>query len=351
MARTNGFASCPGSQLVVTSFACEQRPRTSPAPAYKRTAIFALSISIVVVAAPARAEWSIHFQHGVHDLEGIHNDRIVGLADSVTHQFQKTRIHDFFGRKYVPRAGLAVRNGDVSLVRIFVRIRIVRPLRKNPDVMPGHAGEQSPFRCDRPALDMTFQEIGVFFQVFRGRLIASFASKACGADQSGNIGRQRGGGIAADLLPALLRSHGAMADEISSRPHDHGVRVEVPQGVLTFEPPGEQNGESDFIQLDSPPVGLTVNPEVLGETSALLLRDIQIDQRSYGCGAIAGGQHRIRAVDHVARPYQVVTTLIFIADGFSPWNGERGDKSARIRLVFVSAEQIEARAVQVTSIA
>ena len=214
-------------QLVVTSFAGEQRPRTSPAPAYKRTTIFALSISVVVVAAPARAEGSIHFQHGVYNLEGIHDDRIVGFADSVTHQFQKTRIHDFFGRKYVPHAGLTVRNGDGPLIRIFVWIRIIRLLRKDADVVPGHAWKQSAFGCDSPAVDMAFQEIGVFFQVFRGRHIASVTGKACGADQSGDIGRQRGRGIPADLLPALLRSNGSMADQISSRPHDHGVRIEV----------------------------------------------------------------------------------------------------------------------------
>ena len=136
-----------------------------------------------------------------------------------------------------------------------------------------------------------------------------------------------------------------MADEISSRPQDHGVRIKVLQGVLTTEPPGEQNGEGDFVELDSMPVGLTVNPEVLGETSVLVLRDIEIDQCSYGCGTIAGGQHRIRAIDHVARPYQVVTALVFIAYYFSPRNGERSDKGARVGLVLVSAEQIEARAI------
>ena len=31
----------------------------------------------------------------------------------MAHEFQKTRIHDFFGWKYVPRAGLAIRNGEV----------------------------------------------------------------------------------------------------------------------------------------------------------------------------------------------------------------------------------------------
>src|ERR1035441_7970789 len=145
----------------MTSFAREQRPGTPLAPAYKGAPIFPLSISIVVVAAPARAEWSLHFQHGVYDFEGIHYEWIVGPADSVAYEFQKARIDDFFGRKDALRSRRAVRNGNVSLVRILCRIRIVCPLRKDPQVMPRHSGEQSPLGCDSPALDMRFQEIGV----------------------------------------------------------------------------------------------------------------------------------------------------------------------------------------------
>src|ERR1035441_3646791 len=104
----------------MTSFAREQRPGTPLAPAYKGAAIFPLSISIVVVAAPARAGWSLHFQHGVYDFEGIHDERIVGRADSVAHEFQKARIDDFFGRKDALRSRRAVRNSDVSLVRIQI---------------------------------------------------------------------------------------------------------------------------------------------------------------------------------------------------------------------------------------
>ena len=59
----------------------------------------------------------------------------------------------------------------------------------------------------------------------------------------------------------------------------------------------------------------------------------------------------VGAVDHVARPNQVVAALVFVADRFSPGNGERGDKGAGIRLVFVSAQQIKAGAIQVASIA
>lgn len=109
----------------MASFACQQRPSAPLAPANKCAAVFPLSISIVVVAAPAGAEWSVHLQHGVHNFQRINDDWIVGPADSMTHQFQKTGIHDFFGRKYALRTGRKVRNGDVSLVGIFVGNRIV----------------------------------------------------------------------------------------------------------------------------------------------------------------------------------------------------------------------------------
>src|ERR1035438_9919964 len=80
--------------------------------------------------------------------------------------------------------------------------------------------------------------------------------------------------------------------------------------ALPPEPPGEQDGEGDFVQLDPPPVGFPIHPEVLGKASALLLRNVEVDQCSQGSDTISGGQHRVRAVNHIPGPYQVVTTLI-----------------------------------------
>ena len=74
----------------------------------------------------------------------------------MTQELKKTCIHDFFGWKDVPRSGRAVRNEDVPLIRIFLRVRIVSPLRKNPQVMPSHTWEHGPFRCNGPALDVAF---------------------------------------------------------------------------------------------------------------------------------------------------------------------------------------------------
>jgi hypothetical protein len=79
-----------------------------------------LSIPIVVVAVPTRAEWSLDLQHCVHYLKGIHNQRIAGLADSMTHEFQKSGVDDFLSRKDVLGAGLEVRNGEVSPVRVLL---------------------------------------------------------------------------------------------------------------------------------------------------------------------------------------------------------------------------------------
>src|SRR5271156_2045633 len=121
------------------------------------------------------------------------------------------------------RTGRKVGNGDVSLVRIFVRNRIACLRGKNPQVVTRYAWKERPLRCDSPTLDMTFQEISVFLQIFCGRLVRPFASKASGADQRGNVRCQRGRRIAADLLPAFLRSDRTMADEISSPTQDHWV--------------------------------------------------------------------------------------------------------------------------------
>ena len=63
--------------------------------------------------------------------------------------------------------------------------------------MPRDPWQQRPFGCDGPALNVAFQKIGVFLQVFGGCLIARFAGKIRRANQRRNVGRQRGGGIAA----------------------------------------------------------------------------------------------------------------------------------------------------------
>ncbi len=70
-----------------------------------------------------------------------------------------------------------------------------------------------------------------------------------------------------------------MTNQISSRLENHRVRIEILQSLLTFQTPREDDRIRGLIQLNSPPIRFAVDPEVLGETSVLLLRHIQIDQR------------------------------------------------------------------------
>ncbi len=64
-----------------------------------------------------------------------------------------------------------------------------------------------------------------------------------------------------------------MAYEVACCPQDQGIRIEILQGVITAEPPREQNGIGHLVELDAAPVGLPVNPEILPEASMLVLTD------------------------------------------------------------------------------
>src|ERR1700729_3426473 len=114
----------------MTSLPGEERPRTPLAPADERATILPLSIPVVIVAAPARAERGVHLQHRVHNPEGIRNERIVGSADAMTHELEKAGVDDVLGWKDALRPGPAVRNGDESPIRVLFRVMIVCPLRQ-----------------------------------------------------------------------------------------------------------------------------------------------------------------------------------------------------------------------------
>ena len=173
---------------------------------------------------------------------------------------------------------------------------------------------------------MRFQKISVFLQIFRCASSPLSRAKAGGTDQSSDVRRQRGGGIAADFLPALLRSqpgHGGPGKQPPAIPWGTGQNL---GGRSPLEPPGEQNGESDFVELDSPPVGSpsiqkfwAKPPFSCWETAnKSALAKVSHDLRQPACRS---------AIDHVARPYQVVPALVLVALCFSPGNGERGDEA------------------------
>ena len=71
-----------------------------------------------------------------------------------------------------------------------------------------------------------------------------------------------------------------MADQISSRARNHGVRVKILESVLTLDLPGQKNWKCDLVQLYAPPMGPSVDPEILVKTTVPALRHGEINQRS-----------------------------------------------------------------------
>jgi hypothetical protein len=94
-----GAGIVPGGDFVVASLAGQQRPCATSAPIPKRLAVWPFAVAVVIVAAPTGAERRIDLEHGIHHAKGVPDDRVVRIADSVAHQFQKTGVHNIFRGK------------------------------------------------------------------------------------------------------------------------------------------------------------------------------------------------------------------------------------------------------------
>jgi hypothetical protein len=117
-----------------------------------------------------------------------------------------------------------------------------------------------------------------------------------------------------------------------------------------MEPPGEQNGKGDFVELDPSPVGFPVDPEVLGKASVCLLTDGEIDQGPQRGLSVPGREQTGGAVDHIPGPNQVIPSRVFIPPGFSPGDREGRDEGAGVGFVLVGQEETVTGAIQVASI-
>ena len=105
---------------------------------------------------------------------------------------------------------------------------------------------------------MALQEIGVVLYELRCGLVSAFAGKARGAQQGGNFDGDRRRRVPGSLFPSLLGRSGPMQNEISSRSHHHGVWIESRKRAVLVHPPCQNDRVGDFIELNAPPVRLTV---------------------------------------------------------------------------------------------
>src|SRR5262245_33069422 len=268
-----------GGKLIVTTFARQQRPGPSYSPTLIRLAIVALAITIVIVSAPAWAERRLNLEHSIDDSQLILDERIVRAANSITNEFQKTRINDCLGRKFIAITGALIRQGQGSTIGIFV-CAMTNFAWVDSYVVPRQSRNQGALRCDRPTFNMRLKEISVVADEFRCALVASISKELGGAYQSRNMGGQCGWRIAAGFFPAILRGDWTFSDEKPASPANHTVRIEVSQRTEFPESPRQNYRQCHFVQLYAEPIGPAVDPEILIKTTISPLRNSQINQRA-----------------------------------------------------------------------
>ena len=98
--------------------------------------------------------------------------------------------------------------------------------------------------------------------------------------------------------------------------------------------------KGDLVELNAPPVGGSVDPEVLRKAAIRLLRAGQVHQGPAGRIYATAGQQRGGALHHVAGPDKVVPAHIIVAFVLAPGNGGGGDEGAGIVLVLVGQNNV-----------
>ena len=109
-------------------------------------------------------------------------------------------------------------------------------------------------------------------------------------------------------------------------------------------------GESDLVELNTGPVGRSVDPKVLGESAIRTLGTGQVDQCAAGGVRASAGEQRGGGLHHVARPDQVITAEVVVALGRSPGNRSGGDECTGVGLVLVGQDDIVADAHQAAAV-
>src|SRR6476646_694628 len=88
------------------------------------------------------------------------------------------------------------------------------------------------------------------------------------------------------LVPSLLLCGWPVLDKVGRRGVNHRVRIEIAKGVFLPQVPGQENGKSDFIELNTLPIWGAVNPEVLCKSTVVLLRASEIHKGAQRRGRV-----------------------------------------------------------------
>src|SRR5581483_7669952 len=338
-----------GGELVVRALAGEQRPGAALPVANVRTAVFALSVAIVVVAAPARTVGGVDLEDVVDDFEGVDDQRVVGPADAVADELEEAAVDDLAGFKLVLLAGLAVRDVDHAGRDGWVVEWLAFGWRTDAHVVIGHLGQENARGGGGALVEMRFDPVGVVTEEV-GELGKFLANDVRGAEQRGDDGRERRGAVAGVLLPALLLCNRSVADKEAGGAGDEWNDVKAAESAHLPESPGKDDGERDLVKLNARPVGCAVDPEVLREAAIGMLGAGEIDERAQRCLRAAAGEQRARGLNHVARPDQVIAAEVVVGLGGPPWDGGGGDEGAGVDLVLMREDDVMRDAHQAAAI-
>src|SRR6476660_4709832 len=92
------------------------------------------------------------------------------------------------------------------------------------------------------------------------------------------------------LVPSLLLCGWPVLDKVGRRGVNHRVRIEIAKGIFLPHVPGQENGKSDFIELNTLAVRGAVNPEVLCKSTVGLLGASEIHQGAQRCSCVITGE-------------------------------------------------------------
>ena len=168
-----------------------------------------------------------------------------------------------------------------------------------------------------------------------------------------SAGNDRGEGrrrVAGVFLPALLLRDRRVAAEKRCCVGDEGQNVEAAEAIELPEPPREHDGESDFVELNSGPVGSAVNPEILREAAVGALRTREVDQGAASGFDAAAREQRRRRLHHVARPDEVIAAEVIVGFGVAPGDRRRSDECAGVRLVFMREDDVVRNAHELAAV-
>src|SRR5277367_4272240 len=128
--------------------------QTAPTAAYpgtiKSAAIVLLSITIVIIAAPARALREVVLDDPVKDLNRVEHNRVLRAAYAEPDQMKKIATHD------VARRMKSAAIGNLNHRRIWISVRIRRfgVGRIDADIVLGQFRNQLATGSDRPLFQM-----------------------------------------------------------------------------------------------------------------------------------------------------------------------------------------------------